>query len=296
LADSPRRLSALSYVQLFLWQDFFRFFCAAWEQSLCVFAENAAGVFLYWPPLGRQMSLLVIENCWRAMRERNGNSTVSRMENVCDIQALSFSSDEYAVYNKGYEYCYFRKDITALTGGKYKSKRSDYHACVRRHSPKSVPYHPSMKEECLALYDRWARGRRDVCVDEIYRHCLEENRGVHRLALEYHEALALVGRVVFVDGILKAYTLGYPLNRHVFCVLLEVADIAVKGLPVYIFREFCADPRLRSFPWINVMDDFGLSNLARTKMSFRPALLLPAYTVGARRAPLLRGKTLCQKF
>jgi hypothetical protein len=301
LGVAPRRLSVFSYVQLFLWQDFFHFHFAVWEESLCIFAQNPAGVFLYWPPLGREITATVIAECWRWMREQNADSSVSRIENVCDTQVHSFLSDWYDVYNKGYEYCYFRKDIAALAGLKYKSKRCDYHACIRRHNPEYTAYHPSMQEECLALYDRWAHGRRQVCADEMYHYCLEDNRTVHRLALEHHDTLGLIGRVVFVDGVLKAYTFGYPLNGKVFCVLFEVTDLAVKGLPVYIFREFCADAQLQGWSWINVMDDFGMPNLTRTKMSFRPVVLLPAYTVTGKVVPHFLNsctveKVRCQKF
>jgi hypothetical protein len=35
-----------------------------------------------------------------------------------------------------------------------------------------------------------------------------------------------------------AYTFGYALNEDIFCVLFEVADLSLTGLPVYILPSF----------------------------------------------------------
>jgi hypothetical protein len=108
---------------------------------------------------------------------------------------------------------------------------------------------------------------------------LSENRRVHELAMRNALWLDLVGRVVLVDGEIKAYTLGYWIQDEVFCVLLEVSDLECKGLPVFIFHEFCADEDLANARFINTMDDFEMTHVQQTKALFRPVIQLPAYTV-----------------
>ena len=76
-----------------------------------------------------------------------------------------------------------------------------------------------------------------------------------------------------------AYTFGYPLNEQTFCVLFEIADLFCSGLGVFIFREFCRDAALTPYKFINVMDDFELNNIQRTKDSYRPVVLFPCYVV-----------------
>ena len=137
-----------------------------------------------------------------------------------------------------------------------------------------------MREDCAALYREWARGRRMVYADNAAAlQMLEENAGVHQLALRHYRELGLTGRVVTVDGKISAYTFGYPLNENIFCVLFEIADLACNGLGVFIFREFCRDAALAPYKFINVMDDFELENIQRTKDSYHPVVLLPSYTV-----------------
>jgi len=81
---------------------------------------------------------------------------------------------------------------------------------------------------------------------------LEENRGVHELVMRYYNQLGLIGRVVLVEGQVKAYSFGFPLGGNMFCVLFEITDLDIKGLPVYIFREFCRDEVLEQYQFINV--------------------------------------------
>lgn len=137
-----------------------------------------------------------------------------------------------------------------------------------------------MRADCAALYQDWAQGRRPVYAgNAVALQMLEENAGVHQLALRHYQDLGLTGRVVTIDGKVRAYTFGYPLNAEIFCVLFEIADLSFSGLGVFIFREFCRDAALTPYKFINVMDDFELGNIERAKNSFRPAVLLPSYVI-----------------
>ena len=106
---------------------------------------------------------------------------------------------------------------------------------------------------------------------------LEDCWHAHRTGLMNHEQLGLVGRVVFIDGVLKGYTFGYPLNSESFCVLFEVTDLRIKGLAQFLFKEFCREQA--AYRWINTMDDSGLENLRRVKLSYRPSKQLLSYNL-----------------
>ena len=97
----------------------------------------------------------------------------------------------------------------------------------------------------------------------------------HRVVLQEYRELGLTGRVVWVDGSIRAYAFGYPRSHEVFCVLLEVADRSVDGLAQYLFREFCRENQ--QFPFVNTMSDSGLPSVARTKHAYRPCQLVPNY-------------------
>ena|SRR3989338_108479 len=306
LREAPGLLSSFSFINIFTWQEFFQFELEVIDGNLCVFARHDAGMFLYLPPLGKNVSEETITACFERMEkvnpstslrvdserrhlegrdvgavERvNRNKGVSRVENVHAHQLALFPAEGFSHYNKGYEYCYYRKDLVHLMGNPYKSKRSSYNHFVKNYKFKFLSYEDSMLEDCAALYKDWAQSRRPAYADNaVALQMLEENAGVHQLALRHYKELGMTGRVVTVEGKIMAYTFGYPLNAETFCVLFEIADLSFNGLGVFIFREFCRDTALTPYKFINVMDDFELENIHRTKMSFCPVALLPSYVI-----------------
>lgn len=280
LREAPGMLSSFSFINIFTWQEFFQFELGVIDGNLCVFARHDAGTFLYLPPLGKNVSAKTIRACFERMDKVNRNKGVSRIENVHAHQLALFPLEEFSRYNKGCEYCYYRKDLANMAGNSYKSKRSSYNHFVKNYTFQYLPYDESMRADCAALYQDWAQSRRPVYANNaVALQMLEENAGVHQLALRHYRELGLTGRVVTVDGKIKAYTFGYPLNTETFCALFEIADLSFNGLGVFIFREFCRDTALAPYKFINVMDDFELENIHRTKMSFQPVALLPSYVI-----------------
>ncbi len=279
LENSSEHLSSFSFTNIFAWQDFFRFDLKVISDCLCVFAENEMGTFLYLPPLGQNVTLKVIDACFQIMEEVNQGSGVTRIENVGTKQLAWFSGEKFLHYNKGYEYCYYRKDIAALQGNAYKSKRSSYNQFVSGYAHRYLSYEEGMIDECLGLYRRWAKDRAAMHVDDIYGCMLEENEKVHELVLRHYRQLGLTGRVVRVEGEICAYSFGFPINKEVFCILFEIADLHIKCMATYIFREFCRDEALQKYKFINAMDDLGMKHMREAKMSFHPSILLPSYVV-----------------
>ncbi|OGW98230.1 MAG: hypothetical protein A2Z81_02665 [Omnitrophica WOR_2 bacterium GWA2_45_18] len=291
LNQNAHHLSSFSFINVFIWQDFFEFDLRIIHGNLCIFAKDRIGCFLYLPPLGSTVGTKTIEECFQYMKDANKGSGVTRIENVNDAMLPAFPEDRFKAYKKGYEYCYYKKDLIFLRGNPYKSQRASYNHFVKNYTSRWQHYEAGMSSECLSLYDEWAgkrRGRVDLdktaCAAEdfqkdVYLQMLQENRQVHERAMRYYQELGLIGRVVVVDGRIKAYTFGYALNPVMFCVLLEVADTETQGVSVFIFREFCRDQAVEGHDFINVMDDLGVGNVGRVKMSFRPAVLFPTYVI-----------------
>ena len=176
------------------------------------------------------------------------------------------------------EYLYETHALIQLKGDRYKSKRAAYNLFVRNHPAAQLqPYQDTHLADCLALYESWQQERWEKSHDDIYRAMLEDSQHSHHTGLMNHEELGLVGRVVLIDGVLKGYTFGYPLNSEIFCILFEVTDLRIKGLAQFLFREFCREQAAHR--WINTMDDSGLENLKRVKLSYRPAKQLLSYNL-----------------
>ncbi len=284
LEMSPRIVSSLAFVNMFAWQDFFTFKVEEVDGTLCIFASQPVGTFLYWPPLAKEVSSSVIDACFDRMKVLNRGGSLSRIENVAEEELKAFDETKYQARLRGHEYVYRREDVASLRGNDYKSRRGEVNAFERAHAGAQVfrPYTGNDFNACAILFDRWLDGRFQKHDNDIYQHMLFENRMVHRLVLAHAGRLDLIGRVVEVNGQIVAYTFGYPVNTATFCVLFEVADLSVKGLASFVFHRFCQDPALESFTWVNAMDDFEAEHLARTKMSWRPDHLQAVYAVTLR--------------
>jgi hypothetical protein len=276
------QLSPYHFSSIFLWQDFFEFDFEVIDDYLCVFAEHILGTFLYLPPLGKKLNEKIIARSFNRLNALNSKRSFSRIENVSGQELALFDPKKYRSTEKSKEYCYLKKDIAELKGNAYKSKRSSYNQFAARYDHEYAAFDQKWTNDCLRLYDAWAKNRADNSDDEIYKAMLEENRQVHELIFQYYDELGLEGRVVLMEGKPQGYSFGYPLNDKTFCVLVEVTNLDAKGLSVYIFSRFCADPAIKKIEFINAMDDFAMANVAKTKASFKPNILIPSFVITER--------------
>jgi uncharacterized protein len=278
-AQNPCPLSVYHFSSIFLWQDHFDFTFEVIDGHLCVWAKYSFGTFLYLPPLSGKLNAKTAQKCFERLRAVNTRKGVGRIENAVEAELVLFDAARYKTVKKSHEYCYLREDLVGLKGNAYKSKRSSYNQFAKNHRHEFVPFDGKWTDDCLRLYDAWSKDRAARSQDDIYKVMLDENRGVHELMFQYADELGLEGRIVLIDGKPQGYTFGYSLNKDTFCVLVEVTNLDIKGLSVYIFSKFCAEPALKDFKFINAMDDFAMDNVAKTKESFRPAFLVSSFTV-----------------
>ena len=235
----------------------------------------------------------IIREAYQFMLETNRNPQIARIENVpqemlpfllgqhlegcCKGRGHSDPPDTAVV--KETEFLYETAALAQLKGNRYKSKRHAYNAFVARYPNANLSrYSPADRAECLALYDTWQESRAAKCSDAIYRAMLEDSRCAHRIGLAHADALGLIGRVVQINGHIRGWTFGYPLNADTFCILFEVTDLEIKGLAQFIYRKFARE-LANAYRWLNAMGDSGLANLKRVKRSYHPARLIPSYNL-----------------
>jgi hypothetical protein len=239
--------------------------------------QDSIGCFMYLPPLGNKINHRLINDCFSIMDRLNPDKTISRIENVEEDDLEFYKSLGFNSKFKSDEYLYLKKDLISLSGNKYKSKRSAYNYFLKNYKFTYENYNSKYKKECFKLYKNWLKQRKLKYKDSVYQRMLEDNYSTNLLALTYYKKLGLVGKIIKIDNKIKAYSFGFRLNKDTFCVLFEITDLKIKGLAQFIFREFAKE--LNGLPWINIMDDSGLDNLKKVKISYRPARLEPAYLI-----------------
>ncbi len=276
-APSGDPLAAYSFPYHVIWQDLFKFEWMELEGHVCLLASNQEGSFLALPPLGSDPCGPVMAKAFVFLSQRNKTSALTRIENAPESLADQCRGLCYRVTSKGPDYLYWRTDLVALRGDRYKSQRVAYNHCVKEFRPAFRSYRPEDEKASLVLFRHWQQGVRHDEASDLAVRLAADAESAHCQGTSHAAELGLVGCVVEVEGRVKAYTFGYPLNASTFCVLFEITDRQVKGLGAYVFREFCRE--LESYEFINTMDDSGLDGLRRAKLSYHPIKLVESYII-----------------
>jgi Fe-S-cluster containining protein len=278
-ADTP--LAAYALAPHLIWRRLFTYYWSEYEGHLCVFAQYPDGLFMPLPPLGRGLlnaSLKVpLARAFAVMQEHNRGSAVTRVENVPEEWKAQWEAWGYCLTPKDPDYVYEARLLTQLRGDRYKSQRAACNQFVRTHRYRYEPYDTRDRERCLNLYRRWVTQKEALGMDAVGRMMLKDAAGAHDEALAVAHSLGLIGRVVWIDDTLVAYTFGYFRTPSLFCVLLEIADRSIPGLASYLFREFCLEAYERGATLINTMDDSGLGTLRRSKQAYHPLRIANSY-------------------
>jgi hypothetical protein len=226
--------------------------------------------------LGKKKDAQLIREIFKILNEFNKNRIISRIENVEEKDISFYQRLGYDIKEKYPDYLYLREDLINLKGNRFKSKRASVNYFVKHYKFRCLDFSLKYKGSCLRLYKDWMDERRIKFSDKIYQGLLLDSFKMLKLLLDYPQ-LGFKGYIVEVDGKIKAFSLGYPLNEETFCILYEITDLKIKGLAQFIFYYFSKN--LSDYKYINTLDDSGLENLRKTKLSYHPYKIAPAYIV-----------------
>lgn len=291
------QLSHYAFAPNYIWKEFYKLYYSIIKSSnnskidintevkeyLCIYANQGKDYYMPILPIPCDIREVhyqkVVLDSYHFMLESNRNPQFARVENVPEEFLPIFKDYGFKGFLKESEYLYAAKNVGELRGDDFKPQRNAYNTFIR-HNPSVYyePYEDIYLDECLNLYETWQKDRLDKYDDPIYQAMLDDSKSAHKIGISNYQELGLIGRVVRIKDGIQAYTFGYELNSDTFCILFEISDLSIKGLAQYIYREFCKE-LLLSYKWINAMDDSGLENIKRVKLSYHPTQLIPSYNI-----------------
>ena len=286
--DTP--LASWAFPPHYIWKNVLEYSWAEVDGWWCLFGKYEDHLFLALPPQGPRQGMRdpsaspfqeILSNLMDFLDARNAGAQFSRIENVPAELKDIIQPWGYTLIQNDSDYLYRTTDLVQLKAHTYKSQRAAYNRFSRAHRLRIVPYQLRDRDGCLALYQRWANQQEDIAIPQVETHTeiarlkRRETLKAHRVVLQEYRELELTGRVVWVDGSIKAYAFGYPRSAEVFCILAEVADRSIPGLAQYLFREYCRE--IQQYPFINTMTDLGLPNVTKVKHAYRPTQLVSNY-------------------
>ena len=270
-------LAAYSPVYHYMWNGLLAYWWMEIQGAFCLFAQSPDGWFMPLPPIGAGSIDAPLLVAIGLLRRWNGDSPVSRVENVPSQLVPELERLGYRVATKEPDYLYRATDLAALAGDRYKSQRALCNRFEREQSFEVGSYQVSDRQDCRALLGDWSRQKQAEGLESFGAMLLADAASAHEAIWSQAPALRLTGRVVRIHGRLCAYTFGYWLTSATFCVLLEVTDRTLPGLAQYLFRETCRTAVAEGAEYINAMDDAGLPGLRASKQAYHPAMLIPNF-------------------
>ncbi|WP_162574192.1 phosphatidylglycerol lysyltransferase domain-containing protein [Variovorax sp. PBL-H6] len=141
------------------------------------------------------------------------------------------------------------------------------------HSLRVAPYAEHLRDDALAVLEGWMRDKGKAPGEADDEACRE--------ALALAPQLNLDGFVHWADGAPAGFVLAEELQPGVWVIRFAKGLVRFKGIAQYMFHHFACRTDAR-VDWLNFEQDLGLPGFRQTKLSYRPAFLLPKWRLRLR--------------
>lgn len=169
------------------------------------------------------------------------------------------------------DYIYLRERMCTLSGKSLQSKRNHINKFERLYPDYTYEEITETNlAECLAIEEAWLSSAGEEGGER------DEHRMIQRITSALN-TLELQGGALRVGGRIVAFSLGSPINATTFGVHVEKALTEYEGAFTMINREF-ARHIPEQYIYINREEDLGIEGLRKSKLSYKPELILPKDT------------------
>lgn len=297
LKDVESSLSDYSFVANFIWLANSSGFYAIIHDTFALFILNGGELSMLLPPLGKleYINNAIIE-CFKIMNTNNSSKYLSRIDYVDEYYMKYFVHnveeleiyeilEHYLIEKRMADYVYNIDDLIELRGNSYHSKRTEINKFQKVYPNYATELldPETHGHEIIELFNRWVMKRMaympKVELDAFLDGLNYERFAIKRI-LKYYHKLDLIGMILRIDGNIVGFTIGERHNETTSTILIEKTEFEILGSAQFIFKMFCAMLKEHyGSLYINAGDDMGFENLKKVKLSYRPAKLLPKYTI-----------------
>ncbi len=257
----------ISFINLLIWQPLYNN-CYCIEDDILFLKSYDKNIETYSLPFGDVKNGMqkIINHCkklpviWAQDGERFNN--FKKLFGEC--------YDIYESRNE-FDYIYNSSDLINLSGKKYHQKRNHISAFSKHHNWHYEDITSDNIEKVKNCAQDWY-GQYDCALDEE----LKTERNGLNIMLDNMEFLGVKGGAIVVDDKVVAFSLGSAINDQVYNIHIEKAILGFDTAYTVINREFAAR-NAQNFKYINREDDLGVEGLRKSKLSYKPEILLPKY-------------------
>jgi len=189
-----------------------------------------------------------------------------------EAEAARDAGFELASHRDDADYVYPAQQFRHYPGRALRKKANLMSQLLAAHALKVEPYGPHLRDAALCVLEGWMQDKGKAPGDADEDAC--------RDALSLAPELRLQGFLYRADGLPAGFLLAEPLQDGVWAIRFAKGLARFKGIAQYMFHHFASHGAAageRPVEWLNFEQDLGLPNFRHTKLSYRPAFLLPKW-------------------
>lgn len=274
--EYPLGISELTFTNLFMWRNYYRFVWTLWDGFLCIMAHHPRHQPFFLPPVGDSATQLKkqIRDCIMHLRGLGFNGAVQRVPEALVAQHFCSDHEFEAVLDRdNADYVYLCEDLIKLPGNRYHRKKNQISHFKKSHTFQYHALTPELVPQCLALETHWC----DLKHCDLVPSLSGEEKAIHE-ALANIGSLTFQGGTIVMDGTIEAFTLGEALSQDTAVIHVEKANPAFEGL-YQVLNQMFMEHACASFTYVNREQDLGEEGLRQAKQSYLPHHLINKYTL-----------------
>jgi len=175
------------------------------------------------------------------------------------------------------DYIYLTEDLASLKGNKFRNQRNLIHQFYKQYFEngkveiETINYNNVY--ECLHFLQEWCDLRK---CDLEQNESLACEKMATITALNNLDSLEAKGLLIRINGTVSAFGIASHLTESMGVLNFEKAFPDIKGLYQFLDNE-CAKRLFNGYKYINKESDMNLANLAQSKKSYNPVMMIKSY-------------------
>lgn len=172
-----------------------------------------------------------------------------------------------------YDYIYESDRLISLSGKTLHAKRNHYSQFISSYNYEVRDIKDeNVIKDCKDFAIKWNEDKEDYNEELKY-----ELEGIIDIVDKF-DYIGLCGMAVYVEGIIKGFTIGEKVNENMAIIHIEKADPSIKGIYAFINKTFI-EGYFSEVKYINREEDLGIEGLRKAKMSYQPSTFERKYIV-----------------
>ncbi|MCM1157241.1 MAG: phosphatidylglycerol lysyltransferase domain-containing protein [Bacteroidales bacterium] len=276
LAHNAKRCCDMAPANIVLWAKHYHTEIAFWREDIIFRSKREDGKYSYTCNLLTAAEAKKLFDGLVEWIKSQGQPVFLHCMTEEEVELINgWYPEAYQVeYNRDFsDYVYLREKLAELTGKKLHGKRNHIHRFEEQNPDwRYEQITDDNEEECAKMAMQWCMKN---CMGEenaIEYDKIDESRLVV-YAIRHRRELGLIGGAIRTKGRIIAVTLGERLTEDTFVVHFEKALSEIQGAYPIINREFVRN-ELSAYAYVNREEDLGEEGLRRSKLSYRPELLV----------------------